>query len=84
MQVFEYPFSLLRDAASTLIKLNKENSLRQPRGLVYYKAYNSNKDLFATLLKGYNAFDNTSFKVLGYSNRLINRWIDLNRRWGRT
>jgi hypothetical protein len=36
-------------------------------GIIYNKAYNVNKELFAIPFKGYNLFQNPRFEALGYS-----------------
>ena len=40
-------------------------------------AYNTNKDLLATLLKNHSAFDNASFEAQGHLSEQINYWMVL-------
>ena len=61
-----------------LIKLNKGNQLYNKGGLIYYKLYNLNKDIFAYLIKEYNFFSNIYFKVLSLSKSYIEQWFTAN------
>jgi hypothetical protein len=47
-------------------------------GIAYNKAYNVNKELFATPFKGYDPFQNPRFEALGYSQCLLERWYSVN------
>ena len=60
------------------MELRLTNSLRYNGGIAYNKAYNVNKEIFATLFKGYSPFQNSQFKALGYSQELLERWYSTN------
>jgi hypothetical protein len=72
-----YHWALTRDAGSASVELQRTNALRKG-GVAYNKAYNVNKGLYATPLKGYSPFQNPQFEALGYSQELIDRWYSLN------
>jgi hypothetical protein len=72
-----YYWTLTRDAGDASVELRQTNALRQG-GVAYNKAYNVNKELYATQLKGYSPFQNPQFEALGYSQELLDRWYSLN------
>ena len=61
-----------------LVKLNKSNQLYNKGGLIYYKLYNLNKDIFAYLIKEYSPFNNIYLKVLSLSKFYIEQWFTTN------
>lgn len=73
-----YHWALTRDSGSANVELRQTNSLRKMGGIAYNKAYNVNKELFATPLKGYDPFQNSQFEALGYSQDLLERWYTIN------
>lgn len=78
----EYPWNTTRDAGSASVELLGTNSLRSRGDIAYNKAYNTNKEMFATPLKGYDLFQNPQFEALPFSQSLIEKWYDLNSRAG--
>ncbi|KAJ9655921.1 hypothetical protein H2201_008702 [Coniosporium apollinis] len=78
-----YHWALTRDSGSAKVELRQTNSLRKKGGIAYNKAYNVNRELFATPLKGYEPFQNPQFEALGYSPDLLERWYSLNSMRGR-
>lgn len=73
-----YYWALTRDSSSTNAELRRTNGLRKRGGIAYNKAYNVNKELFATPLKGYDPFRNLQFEALGCSQDLLERWYSIN------
>jgi hypothetical protein len=78
VQTRRYHWALTRDSGSADVELRPTNSLRRMGGIAYNKAYNVNKELFATPFKGYNPFQNAQFEALGYSQDLLERWYSVN------
>ena len=70
-KIRRYYWALTRDSGSADIELLQTNSLRKWGGIAYNKAYNVNKELFATPFKGYSLFQNSQFEALGYSQDLL-------------
>ena len=64
---------MTRNASSTSVILTPTNPLYSHEGIAYIKAYNLNKDIFATPLKTYNTFNNHYFKAIGFSQKYLNR-----------
>ncbi|KAF6238778.1 hypothetical protein HO173_003285 [Letharia columbiana] len=83
LTALRHPFMLTRDAGSISVELGPSNLLRSEGNLAHNKAYNSNKDLFATPFKPYSAFGNDDFEGLGFSQTHIDRCFEVNRH-GRT
>ena len=73
-----YHWALTRDSGSVSVELRQTNSLRRNGGIAYNKAYNVNKEMFATPFKGYSPFQNSQFEALGYSQELLERWYSIN------
>jgi hypothetical protein len=73
-----YHWALTRDSGSANVELRQTNSLRRNGGIAYNKAYNVNKEMFATPFKGYSPFQNSQFEALGYSQELLERWYSMN------
>ncbi|KAJ9653125.1 hypothetical protein H2201_009177 [Coniosporium apollinis] len=61
-----YYWALTRDAGDAKVELRQTNALRKG-GVAYNKAYNINKEQYATQLKGYSPFRNPQLEALGYS-----------------
>jgi len=78
IKIHRYHWALTRDSGSAKVELRQTNSLRTMGGIAYNKAYNVNKELFATPLKGYDPFQNSQFEALGYSQDLLERWYSIN------
>ena len=74
-----YPCLGLRDAASASVELTTSNALRKKGGIAYNKAYNTQKELFATILKGHTPFDNPAFEALGFTQSQLDQWYATNR-----
>lgn len=75
-----FPWALTRDAGSATVELRTTNSWNVRGGLAYHKAYNLNKDMFATLAKGLGPFDLQLLEGLVYDQELMDRWYELNSR----
>ena len=73
-----YPCLALQDAASLSVELTASNGLRKNSGVAYNKAYNSQKELFATILKKHTPFDNPAFEALGFSQSQLDQWYVTN------
>lgn len=74
----KYRWCATQDACSASIELLPQNVHRQ-RGLIAYnKAYNINKEMFATPLKGHNPFINSQLEALAYTQDLITKWYQFN------
>ncbi|OBT52139.1 hypothetical protein VE04_08947 [Pseudogymnoascus sp. 24MN13] len=63
-----------QDAGSASVELLDGNTKRKLGQIAYNKAYNSNKEMMATPLKGYTAFGNQQFEALAYSQEVIETW----------
>ena len=77
-----YNWGATRDASSINVQLSSRNAMRTRIGIVYNKAYNLHKDVFATPFKGHNLFDHPQLEGLGYGTDLLQRWTDLNSKFG--
>ena len=75
--VTSYRWAMTRDAGTATVQLKSTNAWRK-RGMAYHKAYNLQKDLFATPLKPAEAFANIQLEALGYSQELLDRWYQWN------
>jgi hypothetical protein len=71
--VKRYLWTSTRNAGSISVELIKINNLWLLGGIVYSKAYNIYKEVFATPLKNYGLFQNTHFKALGYSSDFLEK-----------
>ena len=78
LTVSRFPFALTRDAGSISVAVGPNSTLH--RLLAYQKAYNLNKEQYSTPLKGHTAFGNRLFEALGFSQGLIDRCAEINRR----
>ncbi|KAF1934644.1 hypothetical protein EJ02DRAFT_429162 [Clathrospora elynae] len=69
-------------AGSVTVKTHKSNFLHQG-GLAYAKAYNVNKEQFATQLKGIGPYQDPLFEVLSYTQEQLAKWASLQKqgRW---
>lgn len=63
-------------AGSVSVELLRNNPLLNG-GIAYYKAYNVNKEQFATQLKGHQPFSNPLFEVLAYIDIQLQNWAKL-------
>lgn len=59
-----FHWSMTKDAGSCSVALRQTNEWRSKSGMAYNKAYNLNKDVFATPFKDYKPFDNDQFEAL--------------------
>ncbi|KAI9810551.1 MAG: hypothetical protein M1827_006224 [Pycnora praestabilis] len=73
-----FPWNLTRDAAAATVMLSKTNQLRADGGIAYHKAYNLEKDLWNTPMKGLKPFDLAQLEGLAYSQELLDKWYTSN------
>ena len=73
-----YSCLALQNAASFSVEFIVFNELHKNSEMTYNKAYNSQKKLFITILKGHILFDNPAFKALGFSQSQLDQWYMIN------
>lgn len=80
LQAQEYRWAMTRDAGSASVDLGLTNAWHSKGGLMHAKSYNLHKDLFATPAKGVRPFELDALEGLGYSQEVLNRWYECNKR----
>ncbi len=78
--VENYSWAGTQAAGSISVQLSESNRLRREGGIVYNKAYNVFKDIFASTAKDYSPFEYGNLSALAYSNETIQKVHKLNAR----
>ena len=73
-----YPCLVLWDVVSLLVELTVFNGLCKNGGVIYNKAYNSQKKLFVTIFKGHTLFNNSVFEAFRFSQSQLDQWYVTN------
>ena len=77
-----FPWNLTRDGGSNSVEVLPTNPWHEAGRIAYNKAYNLNKDQFATPLKTVKFFNNSQYEGLAYTQDTLNQWYELNNHGG--
>lgn len=78
VKITSYRWQSTRDGGSSSVELLPSNSYHRDGLMAYHKAYNLNKEMFATPLKGHVPLSHQQFDGLAFSKELIEKWYAFN------